>query len=532
MNSNAPRTPRLVDHAAAPWIALLVYAGALIWTLPDFAVTWDEPGWFDFGQDCWNWVLGDSNAPFRDRFLYFHYGTLPSMTAAASRWLLADRWGLLAADPARHLSNVGWTLIGVACLVTWAKSTLGTRGALLAVGSWALWVRLWPHAHNNISDMPGAAMSLWACWGAWRIAIASRPRLIDYALFGVLLGVAYSTRAPNVYFVGLAIALWAALDRLGSERARPSFSWIGIAVAFAVFMATVKAANPFLWHSSVFEHVFVSNPLAYLTGPIGKIPLWFRGQLYDIGQVPWYYAVWILSISTPLLLLGLLAVGGADIVRRGRAAPPHLTLWAAASLVAIAKHFGGSGNYAGVRHFAEAFGPLTLIAAHGSLRLLDFRRRLAPIRRHAIDLLIAIGIALPIWSASHIYPYLTGYFNPLAGTTEQAWRDYEADYWGQGVEEAARWIDLAFDPTPRTIYMPLAPNLMSRRMPARFEVIRLRKRGDQLERAASGSLLVLLNHKGLLRSRSLPDCPQNWNPLYEVGPEAVSTPAVMICNKP
>ena len=530
------------DRRAIPWIFMMVYSVFLLWTLPDFAVTWDEPGWFDYGRDQWEWILGASEEPaLSDPSNYFHYGSLPSLTAAATHWLFHERLNLLDSDSAHHISNVGWGLVLVACLIVWANRTLGWQGACLAVLLWAFWIRLWADVHNNINDLPGAAAALWAGWAAWRVAVSPKKRLADYLLWGFLMGIAYSTRAPNVYFLAFWILLWAVTDRWVLGRRWGGWTLWGAAAAFLIFMLTVKAANPFLWNRSVFDQVINVNPAFYMSRSVGEQPLWFAGNFYLDGEVPRYYAFWIFAISTPPLTLLLLGLAMGSVVRGRRSVPPHLTLWLFLAVGALAKHLTGMGNYDGIRHFMEGFGPLTLMASHGALLVANARMRLSLLRRRSLDVLLAASVILPLLTAVRIYPYLTGYFNPLAGSLNDAWTHYEADYWGQGLKPAVRWLRSSVDLSARQIYVPEAFELTRGLLPESGNIARLHEK-EQLLAAPAGSLLVILNRQGPLRRAyhrswfelmkgSLDGCPPGWQLYHREGPHPSLPPAVSICIK-
>ena len=72
----------------------------------------------------------------------------------------------------------------------------------------------------------------------------------------------------------------------------------------------------------------------------------------------------------------------------------------------LAKHLTGVGNYDGIRHFMEGFGPLTLMASHGALLLSNVRMRLSSLRRRSLDVLLAASVILPLLTTAKLYPYL------------------------------------------------------------------------------------------------------------------------------
>jgi len=356
--------------AFTPALLFVSYAGFLILTLSAYGVTWDEIGWFDFGYAQWQWILHRTPDQLPESY-NFYYGSLPSLAAAATHHLFHETLHWVSSDTGYHLANVGFALALALGLLVWGKQALGTSGASAALLVWILLPRLWPDARYNISDLPGAAGYLWAAWAVWRISRAKQARVVDYLLWGFLTGLAYSLRAPNVYFLGLAILIWLAVCRWVLKMRWPALTWWGPLVALVVFFLTVKLANPFLWDRSVVMHVLWTNPNAYLYSGLGKTELWFMGRYFPFGSAPMYYAPWTWFISTPLVVLLCWGSGVWKIPLDGGNAASTSLFWLILWATAIIKHSLGFGNYDGIRHFMESYPPMTLLAAQGLLLLLE-----------------------------------------------------------------------------------------------------------------------------------------------------------------
>ena len=534
-------------HPLMPFLVFVCYAAFLILTLPDYGVTWDEIGWFNYGYQQWAWILNGAVEPLKDPLAYFHYGSLAPLAAAATHHLFHDILQWVSADVGYHLANVGFALILAAGILVWGKQTLGNEGATLALLVWMSLPRLWPDAHNNISDLPGAAGSLWAAWSAWRISQAARPRAKDYILCGFLVGIAYSLRAPNIYFLGLAILIWFCTARFLLKERWPSVPWWGLLLALAVFFLTVKLANPYLWNGSVLRQVFWTNPKAYLYSGVGKEDLWFMGRYYGLGSVPIYYAPWFWLISTPLLILFCWALAVGKIIQdRANASSSSLlflVLWA----TAVFKHLTGSGNYDGIRHFLESYAPMSLLAAQGALILIGHIESYSIWRKRWAYSLVCLGLIIPLYSGWRIHPYQSGYFNIFAGSISHAWQDYEVEYWGYSFLRTSNWVKEHIGPNA-TVYVPDAGHIGKYYLDPPFKVSTIKifdfsgvsefvsHLMSMLEKASPGSVLMVLNRpriwqRSYLGKNNSFECPPGWSLIHQEGPDSKLPPLMIVCQK-
>ncbi|HXT70276.1 MAG TPA: hypothetical protein VN700_11005 [Vicinamibacterales bacterium] len=517
---------------AALWLSAAAWVIFLFSTHSAYGVTWDEPDWFLYGETQRQWLLDWSTTrPLNDPRDFFHYGTLPSLAAATGRWLFHDATGLLPVNQAWHTANLLFSLILTAGLLVWSRSTLGTRGAIWTMVIWAAWPRLWPDWHNNISDLPGAALSLWAAWAAWRCAEDPEGRWRDYIRLGVLFGLAYSCRAPNVPALAGAIGVWLGCLRL-LGRQWPRRMALGVVAAVAVALLTVKVANPAFWHRSVLLQVFYLDPKAIARSGIGYTILWFGGELYRSRAVPWFYAPYVFLISTPPALLVVLSASAIRAAASIRRVPPFVLLWLILGACSVGKHVLGMGNYDGVRHFLEAFAPLTLFAAWGVEQWWS-QQTARGWRPSAIATAAAVMIALGVSlvSAARIHPYQTGYFNVFAGRLESAWNRFEFDYFGQGLLDASEWMKREVGDRPATVHVPFVGHVMDWYLPSNF-TIRGEGTPEMIGAATSGDWMVLANRKSrLIRSNLEFACPTGWTLVHEARAAEDLPPAALICRR-
>jgi len=530
--------------AFTPVLLFVSYAAFLILTLSAYGVSWDEIGWFDFGYAQWQWIL-HGTPDYLPESYHFYYGALPSLAAAATHHLFHEILHWVSSDIGYHMANVGFALALALGLLVWGKQALGDAGASLALLIWILLPRLWPDAHYNISDLPGAAGYLWAAWAAWRISQAKHARSVDYVLWGLLTGIAYSLRAPNVYFLALAIVIWFVVCRSVFKIRWPALTWWGLPIALAVFFFTVKLANPFLWHGSVLTHVLWTNPHAYLYSGLGKTELWFMGQYFPFGSAPIYYAPWMWFISTPLLVLICWGLGVWKVTLDSSSASSTSLFWLILWAIAILKHSLGFGNYDGIRHFMESYPPMTLLAAQGFLLLFERIQTWNRWSKRLAYTFLLLGAIEPLYTGWRIHPYQAGYFNMFAGSTSRAWKQYEIDYWGQSFLPASKWIKNNID-RHQTVYASDAGHIARYYLEPPFRTTAICNyacsKADQvsinttIDAASTGSVLMALNRPHIWdnphhNGSTAFECPSGWSIIHQERPESKLRPVMVLCQK-
>ncbi len=502
------------------WLVLPLHAVLLLAYLPRVGVTWDETKWFTLGRFLTDFVQGRIGRLF-DPSNCFYYGSLPAFTCHFAYDIFNRRLGLLPPDDAYHMAGFGWAVIIVLGIFLWGRKVLGPGGAAAAVLLWMLLPQLWPHSVANISDLPGAAGALWAA------------RVLDWLLLGVMMGAAYSLRAPNAYFLAAAVAAWAAFSRLVLRQSWPGLRWWGPPLAVAVFLLTVKALNPWLWGESVVQAVFWKNPVYYASGDVGELRVWFNGRDWWAGAMPrWYFPVmWLWT--TPLLGIALFALGAFLALGRGRRLDPARSLWLTLWLFGFVKHLTGLGNYDGIRHALEIYAPQSLLAAAAVPWLWERIRARGGWRRWALAAVLAAGVAEPVAAGARVFPYLTGYFNPLAGSLARAWADNEPDYFGFSYLEGNRWVRSHLG-RGATVAAPIGGHLAYRDLNGDYNVD-WRTPPGRLPAAPPGTVLMLLNRRGewlrYFGAGAPAGCPQGWETLHEVSPSGGLPPLLYICRR-
>jgi hypothetical protein len=514
------------------WLVLPLHAALLLAYLPRVGVTWDETKWFTLGRFLTDFVQGRIGR-LLDPSNCFYYGSLPAFTCHFAHAIFNRRLGLMAPDDAYHMAGFGWAVLIVLGIFLWGRRIYGPGGAAAAVILWMLLPQLWPHSVANISDLPGAAGALWAAWAAWRISVRERALIRDWLLLGILMGAAYSLRAPNAYFLAAAVVAWAAASRLILRQRWPALKWWGPPLALVVFLLTVKALNPWLWRESVVQAVFWKNPVYYASGDVGGLRVWFNGRDWWAGAVPRYYFPLMWFWTTPLLGVALFALGAFLTLGDRRRLDPARSLWLTLWLFGFGKHLTGLGNYYGIRHALEIYAPQSLLAAGAVPWLWSKFRAGGGWRRWAAAAVLAAGLAEPAIVSARVFPYLTGYFNPLAGPLGRAWAANEPDYFGFSYLEGNRWVRSRIG-RGAAVLAPIGGHLAQRNLYRDYNVD-WRVQPGSLPESPPGTVLMLLNRRGewlrYFGAGAAAGCPEGWEAIHEVKPAGELPPLLYICRK-
>ena len=333
---------------------------------------------------------------------------------------------------ARHGELVFFLVLALVVWL-WARRLLGEAGAALAVLFVVTNPNVLAHAGLATTDIACAATTILGLYAATRWI--ERPTWAATIGLGIAMGLAASSRLSTLAFVGGALIAcyllhaWATRAwSLGSELGAPG--WTGrILGAFGVVSIVVWASYRFDVGRIEPDGLLLPAP-AFIAGIDRFVlhggaghPSFLLGTPGNHGW--WYYFPVALAVKTPLPLLLLVALGGADVIRGLRDRrdwPVAVPLVAAAAMLAVAMSVRVD---LGVRLVLPLYPLLAIVAARGALTLWSQTPRMAS--RVALASLVA-------WSAIGVvrsHPDYLAYFNALAGDhPERILVDSNLD-WGQ-----------------------------------------------------------------------------------------------------
>ncbi|MEX2588714.1 MAG: tetratricopeptide repeat protein, partial [Chitinophagales bacterium] len=171
---------------------------------------------------------------------------------------------------------------------------------------------------------------------------------------------------------------------------------------------------------------------------IGQI---FEGEMIPSSQLPWYYLLKYIGITTPLVtLLGLIIFLPMAWLNKEKWNHFVLFILLFTLIFPIAYIIYKEANvYGGLRHVLFVLPSLLALSALGWYGLFTSFKAKA-IKGVALAAFVVLSF-LPLKYLIAHHPYGVVYFNEFVGGTEGAYGKYEMDYYGTSLKNCLRWLE-------------------------------------------------------------------------------------------
>ena len=420
------------SHRAGRWtfaaIAVLLLP-VMVLASRDFGVTWDEGARHRNGERVWRYLTGSPDRALFERGGHVYGGLFDVLAVAAARRSTADRFVV------RHAINAVFGWAGVVFAGALAARLFGIWAGPLAMALLISSPRYFADSMNNPKDLPFAAASVAALYAISTMSPAW-PYISRGTAFGIILtlGAALNIRPAALFhfgFFGLLLVIFLLVERTRDwQRLTVTAVRAAIVVIAALFVGTLfwpwahqaPLTRPFLALFEASEYPWAGQVL-------------FAGRNYRAPDLPWYYPLrWLLISTPPVVLVGLVL-----------AALPASRLWtmlrlalAFVVLLPITLIFAkGSTLYDGVRHLLFIYPAMAVLAASGWAAFLSPTRPRWTRVVAAVVLVAGVLHVLTFQIRSH--PNQTVYFNELAGGPRGAFTRFDLDYWGNCMLQSVAW---------------------------------------------------------------------------------------------
>jgi 4-amino-4-deoxy-L-arabinose transferase-like glycosyltransferase/predicted negative regulator of RcsB-dependent stress response len=344
----------------------------------------------------------------------------------------------------RHLMSAmaGWLIFLVAFLL--ARKISNYETAFFTILILGVSPGFIGHSLNNLKDIPFA---LGYITGIYFISnwINQWPRPKLKTAFGLVAAIAFSIniRPPGLILIailGLAVTI-IAINDYREEKLAAKTIVILLATTTLVMLAGYFAGLlfwPFAWQNPLVNPILSHALMEAYPVTIRQL---FMGKLIWSDMLPWYYLLWMMIITIPLLLFAAL-VSFAGLYRF-KNSPKTIALLLFSVLFPLIYIIAKESNvYGGWRHILFIYPPLTVLAGYGiTLLFKQFKRRFKKAATLIIALLFLLMMAEPVAFMIRNHPFHYLYFNPIVGGYQGAYGKYEADYYFNTIEPAARWLN-------------------------------------------------------------------------------------------
>jgi len=425
---------RLRDGRAAWWTFVILAALLLpLFVLAsfDFGVTWDEKARHRYGELIVEYFRGLRSRSFFTREAGGLYGGMfDTICAVAEQWVPVNRYVL------RHVINAIFGWIGVVYCGRLTARLFGRWPGILAMVLLAASPRYFAHSMNNPKDLPFAALTVMALYYFSTIS-STWPYISPRTAIKIVvaLALALNIRAGALLYLGylgMLVTAYAIAERnrhwrrLADTAGRLSAITFGVLLLGSAFWPWAQGA-PFI------------RPVEALLG-MANYPwagaVLFDGQGYAAPNLPWYYPLLWLLISTPPVVL----FGAALSIFLSRDRTWFLRkngLWALAAFPVLLVVARDSTLYDGIRHLLFIYPILVVVAAAGWAAWLSEGHR--PWLRRSVAVLLVAGLIDVITFDVRFHPNQAVYFNAIVGGPRGAFARFDMDYWGNCVLEAVAW---------------------------------------------------------------------------------------------
>ncbi len=426
-----------------------ILAFAIIILLPlksfDSGVTGDEHWHHDYGNAIYNyffhgdksildWKMKDNFKKIEESNIYYYGGLVDLWVSIWNH--KAGWWGDY------EMQNFWVAVIGAFGIISTgllAAELGGWLAALMALLIIALSPTYLGHCFFNPKDAPFSSFGIFAIYQLIRfIKQMPKPTLKTSMLLALGIGCAFGVRVGGLLFF---IYMW--LFVLGYCVINKEIkTWINqrLIIRLVLISVVAYALGLLCWPYGLASPI--AHPLEALSMMSHfqtNISLLFNGETIYNTEVPWnYIPVWM-SITTPLIfLIGFIGFIAIFFFSK------KMYNWYLVGIVAFVGIFPwayavkqNSALYDGWRHFLFIYPPLVVLAAlfwNFLVQKLKGNLKCLPIAAF-IGLLI---LPLKFIAKNHPNEYL--YFNEYFGGIQNAYGNYETDYWMNSAKPAFKWL--------------------------------------------------------------------------------------------
>jgi hypothetical protein len=469
-------------------ISLVLIAMVLVWLAPKAAVNVDEQLHYPHAKKVVNWYFtgGEDTSCLETPVtnLKYYGQSVDNFSALLNRVFKIEN-----EFQTRHFIGAAffWLLLLFSGLIGYSLSK-NYWVAVLTIISIVLMPRVFGQAFGNLKDIPFAAgyaagilliirfvnelpKPKWSTgiYLGLAIAFTCSVRIGGLILFAYLGLAVLAFILLKPFFLKYIVTTKLCLVRLLGIGIMITFIGYFVGLLFWPFALRDVFQNP-LESLSVMEHYKVS---------IRQI---FNGKLFWSTQLPWFYLLKWLVISTPeFILIGSLFFIGSLIKKISKQYNRQLffelfvvfTLCFPIVYVIIID----SNLYSGVRQMLFVLPLLAVISSLGIVRFI--KSSLSKQIKIPALVVILVLLVLPLKHQATTFPADYIYFNSISGGNKSAWAEYEYDYYFHGLKKPADFlVELIGDENSVVVSNCNLPNYFDKSPGVKFKYTRYLERSS------------------------------------------------------
>lgn len=347
----------------------------------------------------------------------------------------------------RHffISLYGWLLMLITGLLVTKLSSW--RGGIITLILIFLSPKVLGHSFNNPMDIPFAMAFIFAIYYMLKYSL-SFPKISIASSIGISIGIgiALSIRVGGLLlFAYLAFMLginYMFKIRIKDWFKKPSLLLLSKLLLVVLLISVFSYIIGILFWPYALENPFtgVLNALKSMTNiPVGLKQL-FKGEYILSFDLPWYYSIKYILMTTPIVIFVGLAIFIGSIPFRKEPRNNYLfySFLAFAFVFPITYTIYKNSNlYGGWRHLLFAYAPIVVLSGAGFNFLLSKKNKYI---KYGTLALLGVLLVHPIKHVIKNHPYQYVYYNEIAGGVKGAYGNYELDYYYHSLKKGAEWL--------------------------------------------------------------------------------------------
>ena len=294
-------------------------------------------------------------------------------------------------------------------------------------------------AHSFYNPKDSISQALLAC-ALLPLLLSYKNKKISMAVAsGILIGIAITIRLPVLYLPILFVCTmisYPLIFKTSTEDRRK------ILLTTFYFILSLSLSTvfffPHLWESPIHNFIKIFNNLNKIQWIGNNL---FFGDLIPASNVPWYYIITWIFISTPLTFVFFLIVGSMRLIFDIFTSHGKDNLFKAFMLFGfitplMAIIVLNSTLYNGWRHLFFVYPFIAYLMTYGFKFV--FRWLSMKFKSDLVYALIFCTFIHPIYFIYISHPNQQVFFNRFAG--KNALENFEGDYWANSVSQLLKWI--------------------------------------------------------------------------------------------
>lgn len=431
-----------------PWfitfivVAIICLFATLILSL-DAGNSGDEDGFqYPYAEEVVNFyaTFGKDTTCLQNEDMGMHGGWFDPMTVAFIKIFDIDNPNIF-----RHLLNALIGFIAMLFAALLAKRFSNWRAAVITLILIFLSPRFLGHSFNNPKDIPFAAFFMVSLYYIILfIQEYPKPKISTCIKLAIAMALAIVSRIGG-YLLFAYFGLFVVLYYLFTINRKDYFKSKNLKIVYHLFFKYICIIiGAFLLTIPLWPYIMdapLDNTIKSFTGLshfFVSLRQLFEGTLQWSDTLPWYYTPKYIFMTIPVaVIVGFLLypfIGGWRKQNRFNT----LVIYFACIFPIFWIIYSNANVYGGWRHAIFAYPPMVVCAGLGFNAIIDLcKNKYLKIAATALPFLLLI---MPFIHIVKNHPYEYVYFNKLAGGIDNAYGNYEMDYYYHSTREATEWI--------------------------------------------------------------------------------------------